>query len=129
MIGAMTITEGIRISVEVRPLPERTSAAAGQYAYAYTIRIENVGVEPAQLIDRHWVITDAAGNVEEVRGPGVVGRQPRLEPGQTFEYTSWVALRTAFGSMRGEYSMVRPDGSGFEARIAEFALAPPHGMN
>jgi ApaG protein len=124
-----TTTQGIRVSVDVRPLPERTSPAAGQYAFAYTIRIENVGPEVAQLIDRHWVITDALGKVEEVRGPGVVGRQPRLEPGQMFEYTSWVALRTAFGSMRGEYSMVRPDGSSFDARIGEFALAAPHAVH
>lgn len=124
-----TTTEGIRITVETRPLPERTSPAAEQYAFAYTIRIENVGDRPAQLLERHWVITDALGKVEEVRGPGVVGRQPRLDPGQSFEYTSWVALRTSFGSMRGSYAMVRPDGSSFAARIGEFALAPPHAVH
>lgn len=126
---ASTITDGIRITVDVKPLPERTAPAAGQFAFAYTIRIENVGETPAQLIDRHWVITDATGKVDEVRGPGVVGRQPRIEPGQMFEYTSWVALRTSFGSMRGAYSMVRPDGSTFEARIGEFALALPHAVH
>jgi ApaG protein len=93
------------------------------------VHVVNEGTRAATLRARHWVITDATGRVEEVRGEGVVGKQPRLEPGERFEYTSWAMLRTQFGSMRGEYVMERADGSRFEARIAEFALTQPNALN
>jgi ApaG protein len=95
----------------------------------YTVEIANVGKEAAQLRSRHWIITDANGRIEEVRGLGVVGKQPRLEPGERFEYTSWAMLRTPFGTMRGSYFMVRPNGQGFEAKIAESALTQPNALH
>jgi ApaG protein len=129
--GAMstTTTEGIRVTVRPSYWPERSSPESGQFAFMYAVEIANVGTEAAQLRSRHWIITDATGHVEEVRGEGVVGKQPRLEPGETFEYTSWAMLRTPFGTMRGSYFMERPGGARFEARIGEFALTLPHALN
>lgn len=124
-----TTTEGIRITVKPAYWPERSTPHAGNYAFMYTVEIANVGTEPAQLRSRHWLITDADGRVEEVRGEGVVGKQPRLGPGERFEYTSWAMLRTPFGSMRGSYSMERPGGARFEAQIGEFALTLPHALH
>jgi ApaG protein len=122
-------TEGIRITVKATYWPERSAPASHQFAFMYTVELVNEGGEPAQLRGRHWLITDATGRVEEVRGEGVVGKQPRLGPGERFEYTSWAMLRTPFGSMRGSYSMVRPDGRRFEARVGEFALTQPHSLH
>jgi ApaG protein len=122
-------TEGIRITVKPAYWPERSAPESHQFAFMYTVEIFNEGHEPAQLRDRHWLITDATGKVEEVRGAGVVGKQPLLGPGERFEYTSWAMLRTPFGSMRGSYTMVRPDGRSFEARIGEFALTQPHSLH
>ena len=124
-----TISEGVRVVVRPSFWPERSSPESGQFAFMYAVEISNVGTEAAQLRSRQWVITDATGHVEEVRGEGVVGKQPRLEPGETFEYTSWAMLRTPFGTMRGSYSMERPGGVRFEARIAEFALTLPNALN
>jgi ApaG protein len=124
-----TTTEGIRITVKPEFWPERSQPESGHFAFMYTVEIANVGSTPAQLISRHWLITDANGKVEEVRGEGVVGKQPRLGPGERFEYTSWAMLRTPFGTMRGSYELVRPDGTRFEARIGEFALTQPHALN
>jgi ApaG protein len=124
-----TTTDGIRVTVRPSFWPERSSPESGQFAFMYAVEISNVGTEAAQLRSRQWIITDATGHVEEVRGEGVVGKQPRLEPGETFEYTSWAMLRTPFGTMRGSYSMERPGGARFEARIAEFALTLPHALN
>lgn len=124
-----TVTEGIRVTVKAQYWPERSSPEAGQWAFTYTVEISNEGTEPAKLERRHWIITDADGKVEEVRGEGVVGKQPYLEPGERFEYTSWAMLKTPFGAMRGSYSMVRPGGRRFEAKIAEFALTQPHGLH
>jgi ApaG protein len=124
-----TTTDGIRITVKPAYWPERSSPEAGQFAFMYTVEISNQGPLPAQLKSRHWLITDANGRVEEVRGEGVVGKQPRLLPGEKFEYTSWAMLRTPFGSMRGTYFMVRPDGTRFEARITEFPLTQPHALH
>ena len=128
-MSSTTTTEGIRITVKPAFWPERSSPESGQFAFMYTVEIANEGGEPAQLKSRLWVITDANGRVEEVRGEGVVGKQPRLNPGEKFEYTSWAMLRTPFGSMRGTYFMVRPDGGKFEARIGEFALTQPHALH
>ena len=97
--------------------------------FAYSIRIANEGGSPAQLISRHWVITHGTGHVEEVRGAGVVGAQPRLEPGQAFEYTSGCVLSTPHGTMHGSYEMKRDDGSTFSATIAPFSLSMPYALN
>ncbi|MBK1680819.1 Co2+/Mg2+ efflux protein ApaG [Rhodocyclus tenuis] len=96
-----------------------------RYVFAYTITIENVGTVTAQLISRHWIICDAAGDTQEVRGLGVVGVQPLLRPGEKFEYTSGCQLATAVGTMRGTYQMVAEDGTSFAASINEFTLAAP----
>ena len=124
-----TITDGIRISVKPAYWAERSIPESGQFAFMYTVEIANVGQQTAQLESRHWVITDANGRIEEVRGEGVVGKKPKLGPGERFEYTSWAMLRTPFGTMRGSYFMVRPDGKQFEAKIAEFALTQPNALH
>ena len=124
-----TITEGIRVTVQPTFWPERSSPESGQFAFAYAVQIANVGDAPAQLRSRHWIITDANGQVEEVRGQGVVGETPSLAPGERFEYRSWAMLKTPFGTMRGSYTFVRPDGSTFDARIGEFALTLPNALN
>lgn len=124
-----TTTEGIRVQVSSLFIDERSSPEDDYYFFAYRIRISNVGDEPARLVSRHWVITDADGRVEEVEGPGVVGEQPRLEPGQSFEYTSACPLTTPVGAMQGTYQMVRDDGDSFDAVIAPFTLAMPNTLN
>jgi ApaG protein len=124
-----TTTNGIRVQVETRYLPEQSSPRDSQYLFAYRIRISNEGGETAQLISRHWVITDADGHVEQVQGPGVVGEQPVLGPGSSFEYTSFCPLRTSVGTMQGTYQMVRTNGDGFDAVIAPFTLATPNALN
>jgi ApaG protein len=106
--------------------PSSRIRANDHYVFAYTITIENVGTVPAQLISRHWIITDASGEVQEVRGLGVVGRQPLLQPGEKFAYTSGCQLDTPVGTMRGSYQLTAVDGRQFEAEIPEFTLAVPH---
>jgi ApaG protein len=123
------VTEGIRVRVRSQYIAEQSVPLAHRYVFAYTVRIENEGAEPAQLRTRHWIITDGAGKVEEVRGPGVVGQTPYLRPGQHFEYTSGCVLQTPRGEMKGSYQMYRPDGHMFDARIAPFLLALPHSLN
>lgn len=123
------VTEGIRVSVRSQYVADQSVPTAQRYVFAYTVRIANEGAEPAQLRTRHWIITDAAGKVEEVRGPGVVGQTPYLRPGEHFEYTSGCVLQTARGEMRGSYQMHRPDGRMFDATIAPFVLALPHSLN
>jgi ApaG protein len=124
-----TTTNGIRVQVTTRYLPERSSPRDSQYCFAYFIRISNVGGETAQLISRHWVITNADGEEEEVRGDGVVGEQPVLAPGTMYNYNSFCNLKTSVGTMHGEYIMVTPSGETFEARIAPFTLAVPNALN
>jgi ApaG protein len=124
-----TTTNGIRVQVEARYLAEQSSPRDNHYLFAYRIRILNEGAETAQLISRRWVITDADGHVEHVHGPGVVGEQPVLEPGSSFEYTSFCPLRTSVGTMQGTYQMVRPNGDGFDAVIGPFTLATPNALN
>jgi len=109
-------------SVVVRHLPEQSDAAAGQHAFAYTVTIRNSGDVAAQLIGRHWVITDANGHTEEVRGLAVVGHQPLLKPGESFEYTSWTRLDTPHGTMRGTFFCMTEDARAFDAPVAEFGL-------
>jgi ApaG protein len=123
------LTNGIMVTVKSEYIPERSSLSSRQYAFSYTVRIENQGDETAQLRSRHWIITDGNGKVEEVRGPGVVGQQPLLRPGEHFEYTSGCVLQTPRGEMRGTYQMFRPDGTQFDAAIAPFALALPYSIN
>lgn len=122
-------TEGIRVNVSSVYVPEQSSPRVHRYVFAYTIRIANDGDKAAQLKSRHWVITDGDGRIEEVRGPGVVGQQPFLNPGDQFEYTSGCVLTTPRGEMRGTYLMHRPDGSSFEATIAPFSLSLPFSLN
>jgi ApaG protein len=113
------------VTVSPRFLPEQSDPENDRYFFAYTIRILNSGEITAQLMSRHWIITDANQRVEHVRGPGVVGEQPRLAPGEAFEYTSGCPLSTPFGSMRGSYQCVAEDGTAFEVPIAEFLLSVP----
>ena len=124
-----TTTRGIRVQVESSYVPERSSPRDGRYFFAYRVRIANVGAETVQLVSRHWVISDGEDRVEHVRGPGVVGEQPRLRPGESFEYTSFCPLPTPLGSMHGSYQMVAADGSRFDAEIAPFSLAVPTALN
>ena len=125
MSTGTAITEGIKVSVRAVYVPEQSAPRARRYVFAYTVKIANEGERPAQLRSRHWIITDGDGRVEEVRGPGVVGQQPFLAPGDHFEYTSGCVLTTPRGEMRGSYQMHRPDGSSFDATIAPFELATP----
>ena len=115
----------IEVSAVTQYLPDQSDEGAGRYAFAYTITIRNAGSVAAQLISRHWIITDAQGLVQEVRGLGVVGAQPLLQPGESFEYTSGASIATAVGTMRGTYQMVAEDGTRFEAQIPEFTLSVP----
>ena len=109
-------------SVLVRHLPEQSDREAGQYAFAYTITIKNSGDVTGQLIARHWVVTDSTGHVEEVRGLAVVGHQPVLKPGESFEYTSWTRLATPHGTMRGTFFCMTDDAKPFDAPVHEFGL-------
>jgi len=122
-------TNGIRIQVQSTYIPERSQPEQSQWFFAYNVRIANEGKESTQLISRHWVITDANGHVEEVKGPGVVGKQPILAPGDSFEYTSFCPLPTPFGTMHGSYEMLTSSGKRFAAEIAQFSLAEPHAIN
>jgi ApaG protein len=115
----------IRIEVATDYLPDQSDPAAERFVFSYTITIINAGNIPAQLISRHWIITDADNRVQEVRGLGVVGNQPLLQPGEQFEYTSGCALNTPVGTMKGSYQMVAEDGTQFDAPIDEFVLSMP----
>lgn len=117
-----SLTRGIRVRVRSFPVPERSSPDRGRWLFAYRVTIANEGDETARLLSRHWIITDGEGRVEEVRGPGVVGEQPRLAPGEAFEYTSACPLATPVGSMRGSYRMCTDEGEEFDAAIAPFTL-------
>jgi ApaG protein len=123
------VTNGIRVSVKARFDPSRSQPQQNQWFFLYTVTILNQGTTTTQLISRHWVITDANGKVEEVRGPGVVGEQPVLAPGQSFEYTSGCPLTTSFGTMHGTYQMITTTGERFDAKIAAFTLSEPHSLH
>lgn len=116
----------IAVSAVPQYIAEQSDPTNDNYVFAYTITIDNVGTVAAQLISRHWIITDAEGEVQEVRGLGVVGRQPLLQPGEQFVYTSGCQLDTPVGTMRGSYQFLTVDRRQFEADIAEFTLAVPH---
>jgi len=122
-------TRGIRIQVQSFYDEERSSPAESYYFFAYRVRISNLGTVTAQLVSREWFITDANGETQRVQGPGVVGEQPVLAPGDSFEYTSFCPLTTPVGAMRGTYRMVLESGESFEAEIAPFGLAVPHAVN
>ena len=121
----MSAPHKIRIDVETSYLGEQSNPREQRYVFAYTITILNEGGQPATLLKRHWIITDANGGVKEVRGDGVVGEQPRLEPGQGFRYSSGAVLETTVGTMQGSYQMIDADGEPFEAPIPMFRLAMP----
>lgn len=122
-------TEGIRVEVRARFVGNRALPDGARFVFAYTIKIENRGDAPAQLRRRHWFITDAHGGVREVEGEGVVGSQPLLNPGESFEYTSGCVLATPHGAMHGSYTMFRPDGACFEALVEAFVLADPQAIH
>jgi ApaG protein len=125
-----TTTRGVRIIVHPQYVAEQSEPAANRYLFAYHITIRNEGGETVQLLSRHWVITDGEGHVEEVRGPGVVGYQPVLKPGEEFQYTSGCPLPTPVGTMHGEFNMVVPDSTErFDARIEPFRLALARVLN
>jgi ApaG protein len=115
----------ISISVTTNYLEDQSDPASDRYVFAYTINIANVGTVAAQLISRHWIITDADNVTQEVKGLGVVGEQPLLRPGESFEYTSGTAMATPVGTMRGSYQMAAEDGNKFEAEIPTFTLSMP----
>ena len=119
------VTRGIRVRVDPQYDPHRSKPSAGHWFFLYTVTIENQGVETVQLMSRHWIITDGNNQVEEVRGPGVVGEQPVLAPGESFQYTSGCPLTTDVGKMEGTYQMVTTTGEAFDAEIAPFTLATP----
>ena len=119
-------TNGIKVSVRPVYLEDQSSPEDDHYVWAYNVRIENQGTEQVQLMNRHWRITDAMGRSQDVRGAGVVGEQPILQPGDSYEYTSGTPLQTPSGIMMGEYEMACQDGSGFEVTIPAFSLDSPH---
>ena len=120
-------TKRYEMTVQVRStyVPEQSDESSARYVFAYTITIRNTGSVTAQLISRHWIITDSDSHVQEVKGQGVVGEQPTLKPQESFEYTSGTAIATPVGTMRGSYQMVAEDGTAFEAPIPEFTLSIP----
>lgn len=125
MTESEATTRGIRVEVASEYVPHRSSPTHGQWLFTYRVRIHNQGNESVQLISRHWVITDANGDAKEVRGPGVIGAQPKLEPGEAFEYRSFCPLQTPVGTMHGSYQMVTANGEQFDAEIAPFSLSEP----
>jgi ApaG protein len=123
------VTRGIRIEVVSKYIEERSEPRESYFFFAYHVRVTNLGQETAQLLSREWIITDSDANEERVQGPGVVGEQPILTPGEAFEYTSFCPLRTSVGSMHGTYTMVTSSGEKFDAIIAPFTLAVPGVVN
>ena len=119
------IKHRIEVTARVTFVAEQSDVEAGRYVFAYTMTIRNTGSITARLLSRHWIITDANEHVQEVKGEGVIGEQPRLKPGEAFEYTSGTAIATPVGTMRGSYQMVADDGVQFDAAIPEFTLSMP----
>jgi ApaG protein len=122
-------TDNIQVDVRTHYIEEQSSPEHNRYVFAYTVTIQNQGSRPAKLLTRHWVITDANGNVQEVHGEGVVGEQPYLQPGESFEYTSGTVLETPFGTMEGSYQMITDDSTPFDAEIPAFTLSLPHTLH
>ena len=123
------ITENIRVEVLSRYSAENSRPLEDNWVFQYTVRITNQGPETVQLISRHWIITDGVQHTEEVKGPGVVGEQPVLAPGESFQYSSWCPLKTPTGNMRGTYQMARTSGDQFDIEIAPFALKARYAVN
>jgi len=126
MFTSEAVTRGVRVAVKSEYAPDRSRPGQQQWFFLYTITITNEGSENVQLVSRHWIITDGGGRIEEVKGAGVVGQQPMLEPGQAFTYTSGCPLPTPFGVMEGTYQMVSQGGHAFDAKIAPFTLSEPY---
>ncbi len=120
------VTRQIRVSVTAEYAPARSTPTDSQWFFLYTITITNEGPDAVQLVTRHWIITDGTGKIEEVQGPGVVGQQPSLAPGESFSYTSGCPLTTPFGMMQGTYQMVTTNGEQFDVTIAPFTLSEPY---
>jgi ApaG protein len=120
------VTNGIRVEVLSRYSAENSRSLEGAWVFEYTVRITNLGKETVQLLSRHWIITDAIEHTEEVKGPGVVGQQPILAPGESFKYSSWCPLKTPTGAMHGSYRMASAGGTQFDIKIAPFALRAPY---
>ena len=129
MGSSKAVTRGVRIEVNTEYDPSRSFPEHNRWFYLYTVEISNDGAETVQLLSRHWIITDASGHVEEVKGPGVVGESPVLQEGESFEYTSGCPLTTPYGTMHGTYQMVTADGDRFDAQIAEFVLGEPRSLH
>lgn len=126
MFSSDAVTRGVRVHVESEYAAERSQPSQNQWFFLYTITIANDGPETVQLLTRHWIVTDATGRIEEYSGPGVVGKQPILKPGDSFTYTSGCPLNTPFGVMQGTYQMVTDSGEHFDATIAPFTLSEPY---
>lgn len=126
MFSSEAVTRGIRVLVQSEYAADKSRPVQNEWFFLYTVTITNEGAEPVQLVTRHWVITDGTGHVEEVRGPGVVGQQPTLQPGESFTYTSGCPLTTPFGVMEGTYQMVAASGERFDAKVAPFTLSEPY---
>jgi ApaG protein len=123
------VTNHIRVEVMSQYSAENSRQVQGAWVFQYTVRITNQGTDTVQLLSRHWIITDALEHTEEVKGAGVVGEQPVLAPGQSFQYSSWCPLRTPTGAMQGTYQMVDSGGNQFDIAIAPFALRAPYTVN
>lgn len=126
MFTSEAVTRGVRVRVESEYAPDQSQPARNKWFFLYTVTIDNEGTETVQLLTRHWIITDGTGHIEEVRGPGVVGKQPTLRPGESFQYTSGCPLNTPFGLMEGSYQMVTEAGERFDVKIAPFTLSEPY---
>jgi ApaG protein len=126
MFTSEATTRSVRVYVEAEYAPQRSQPLQSQWFFVYTITISNEGLDTVQLLTRHWVITDGTGRVEEVRGPGVVGKQPVLAPGESFTYSSGCPLSSPFGVMEGTYQMVADGGDQFDVKIAPFTLSEPY---
>ncbi len=126
MFISEALTRGVRVKVQSEYSADQSAPSKNQWFFLYTVTISNEGAETVQLLTRHWIITDGTGHIEEVRGPGVVGKQPTIKPGESFEYTSGCPLSTPFGVMEGTYQMVTQSGERFDAKIAPFTLSEPY---
>ncbi len=122
IVSSNTVTQGIRIQVFPDYIPEQSSPELNRFTFSYKVLISNEGTEKAKLLSRHWVIINAEGDLDKTDGPGVVGYTPEMEPGETFEYSSFCPLNTSWGTMEGSYTMMRPNGEKFEAKIGRFYL-------
>lgn len=129
MSTLIATTNGYEVEVESRYVPEQSDPTERQYFFAYTIIIRNIDGQKAQLLNRHWIITDGWGRIEEVKGPGVIGKHPHLDKGESFSYTSFCPLATSTGTMQGSYRMRAEDGTEFDIEIPQFFLFEPSSMN